>query len=116
MAAKPCGGLLQYQYRQSPTMLQRWVDHVEGWSQLAGSVTFVNYEGLHRDFNGTLTRIADILGQKPGAIRRPTLMSHSSLPWRGEIGNWKRYFTSADEQYFMKHAGHLLERQPDMHR
>jgi len=100
MSALPQGGILQYQHRNSPTMLQRWIDHIESWERASQKTTILTNEELHTNFDETIARLSELLDQKVRQTRRPGLNSHSSLPWKGIIGNWKFYFTAADLDYF----------------
>ena len=101
MQATAAGGITQYQpAQQQITMLQRWVEHVEGWNRLQLPIHFMTYESLHTQFDEQLERLAGILEQPVASSNRPTLESPSSLPWRGSIGSWKEFFTAADASYF----------------
>jgi hypothetical protein len=103
MRATPAGGIMQYQHRRSPTMLQRWIDNTASWSATDLPVAIITYEGLHRDFNAVMARIAGILGKPPVIVARPDLEAPSSLPWKGIVGNWRTYFTDEDIVYFESH-------------
>ena len=103
MRATPAGGILQYQHRRSPTMLQRWIDNTASWGAADLPVTIITYEELYRDFNAVIARIACILGKTPAIVERPGLDAPSSLPWKGIIGNWRGYFTDEDIVYFESH-------------
>jgi len=105
MRATAMGGITQYQATQHEmTMLQRWVAHVEGWHQPGLPVHYVSYEELHTRYDDVLERIAGILEQPAISSARPTLDSPSSLPWRGDTGTWKEFFTEADIKYFDQHT------------
>ena len=101
MRSTAAGGITQYQTKQQHmTMLQRWVEHVEGWTQLDLPIHYVTYEDLHTHYDNMLERIAGILEQPVISSARPTLESPSSLPWKGTIGTWKEFFTKTDREYF----------------
>jgi hypothetical protein len=100
MRAVPCGGLCQYQHQKNPTMLQRWISHIEGWSRAADQVTILTYENLQNNFSAAVDRIAESLKQSTTCLNRPGMDSPSSLPWKGVIGNWKNHFTQSDLEYF----------------
>ena len=97
------GGITQYQADQiEMTMLQRWVEHVDGWTRFRPPVHYVAYEKLHGQYTDTVDRIAGILGQPAVSKDRPTLESPSSLPWRGEVGTWKEFLSESDCEYFAR--------------
>lgn len=100
MEAAPLGGILQYQHKNSDTMLQRLIDHSESWASIPHRVTTITYEKLYLEFDRTVGQIADVLEQEPASTSRPGMDSPSSLPWKGIIGNWKNYFTEKDTNYF----------------
>lgn len=110
MRAVPTGGILQYQSGPCESMLARWVRHVSGWLDAGIGVHPVSYESLHQNFDTALQQIGGVLG-RPGAVfRRPGMDAPSSLPWRGEIGNWRACWQPEDESYFAEHAGALMAR------
>ena len=105
----PSRGLItQYQTSDEPiTMLQRWVDHVEGWNHADLPVHRVSYESLHAQHGEVVDRIAAILGQPPVSRARPGLDAPSNLPWRGKVGTWREFFTAADSDYFERNTKRL---------
>jgi len=108
MRSRPFGGITQYQFDpQSGNMLQRWVEHTEGWKNLAPGIHHISYEELHTGFDTTLDRISDALGQGITRSDRPELTAPSSLPWKGNIGTWKEYFTESDIQYFNRYTQNI---------
>ncbi len=110
LRATPSGGLLQYQEGPVPNMLARWRQHVEGWLAAGNAVHRIAYEGLHGDFDATVARLATILETPVASARRPGLDDPSSLPWRGQVGNWRNAFTAEDAAYFEREAGATLRR------
>lgn len=101
MRANAMGGIAQYQApSHSLTMLERWAEHIGGWAKESTTVHHFSYEELHLKFDATVDRVAEILEQPSIARSRPSLDAPSSLPWRGEIGTWREFFTSDDEKYF----------------
>ena len=111
MRAVPRGGLCQYQHRENPTMLYRWISHIESWRRASDYVTILAYEDLYNNFNATVDRLAHSLGMPHAGMLRPGMDSPSSLPWKGIIGNWKSHFTESDLEYFEAHtAGHDIYR------
>lgn len=108
MRATASGGITQYQPTPaSMTMLERWVSHVEGWNNPAMPVHRIRYEDLHAHYDEVRDSIAGILEQPASSTARPTLDSPSSLPWKGQTGSWKEFFTASDIEYFESHAGHI---------
>ena len=108
MRANATGGITQYQAAQHElTMLRRWVEHVDGWIKNTLPINFVTYEELHSQYTGTVDRISEILEQPAIMKVRPTLQSPSSLPWRGEVGSWKEFFSRSDSEYFADEANQI---------
>ena len=85
-------------------MVQRWDQHVQGWCwPQRDGVFYISYEDLSRDFDGSLVLIGEFLEmQMPEAAIVPPL--RGVHPWRGEIGNWRNYFTGRDEEFFLEHG------------
>ena len=105
MRASATGGITQYQTNNTGmSMLQRWIEHVDGWSKPDLPIHYVTYEELHSHFDDVVERIAGILEQPAISTTRPTLESPSSLPWKGGTGAWKEFFTEADIRYFEQHT------------
>jgi sulfotransferase family protein len=105
MRAPARGSITQYQTSDAPiTMLQRWVDHVAGWSRADFPVHRVSYESLHEQHGKVVDRIATILGEQPISRVRPALDAPSILPWRGKVGTWRDFFTAADSDYFERNT------------
>ena len=101
MRSKAVGGLTQYQYHdKSITMLQRWVEHLEGWNKAAPGVHRVSYEQLYSGFERQMQSIAGLLDEPLAVPKRPGMDAPSSLPWKGGVGAWKEFFNDADEHYF----------------
>lgn len=115
MKATPRGGLCQYQHMENPTMLHRWISHLESWRQAADQVTILSYEDLYNNFSATVYRLATSLNQPTANLNRPGMGSPSSLPWKGVIGNWKNHFTESDLEYFEAQTGsHDIYRYTDV--
>jgi hypothetical protein len=109
MRATSTGRFTQFQATRRPiTMLQRWVEHVEGWNRANLPIHRVSYEALHTQYDNVVNTISEIIGQPPVRMIRPTLDSPSSLPWRGRVGTWKEFFTEADEEYFARNTKRLF--------
>ena len=106
MRAASTGRFTQFQFESHPntTMLERWVDHVEGWNRGGLPIHRVTYEALQSDYDSVVDTIAKALDQPPIARTRPGIDAPSSLPWKGKVGTWREYFTAADERYFERTA------------
>ena len=113
MRATSIGASTQFQAtRRRRTMLRRWVEHVEGWNanRQGLPVKYFAYEALHEQHGQVIDRLADILEEAPVSRDRPGLQSNSVLPWRGEIGTWREFFTEADITYFGRHTKGMRDR------
>lgn len=109
LRAYPSGGIVQYQSVYHLTILDRWIAHVAGWHGMASRVCVVSYENLNQQFDGTMTHLAQHLGETPAqSFVRPGLDAPSSLPWQGKTGTWKEYFTQEDIAYFASKAGEVM--------
>ena len=106
MRAPSTGLFSQFQFEPDPTttMLERWVDHVEGWNRTGLPIHRVTYEGLQTHYDRVLDTIAAAIDQRPIVRTKPALDAPSSLPWQGKVGTWREYFTAADERYFHRTA------------
>jgi hypothetical protein len=75
MAAAPRGAMLRYQSVQAATVLERWVNHVRGWTRMvagnANALT-ITYHDLDRSHAATMQRVLAFLGLPcPPTIVRP---------------------------------------------
>lgn len=72
--AAPMGHLMRYQFRQYPTMLDRWANHVEGWigaAQRASNIHIVRYEDLAGRYDETIAQLGRRFGVAPSRIAPP---------------------------------------------
>lgn len=99
-----------------------WNYHVESWLEEEGVIA-VKYEDLHNDYEKTVSKLLDNLGEKvPKTIKRPgvpknillhrimirlnkmglikKLKSTSVKPGKGSIGRYRNYFTEDDIKFF----------------
>jgi predicted metal-dependent phosphoesterase TrpH len=68
------GQLMRYQFRQYPTMLDRWANHVEHWVGAAGranNIHIVRYEDLAARYDDTIKHLGRRLGMPPSRIVPP---------------------------------------------
>lgn len=73
-SAAPMGQLMRYQFRQYPTMLDRWANHVEHWveaAKRANNIHIVRYEDLAERYDDTIQRLGRRLGMQPSRIVPP---------------------------------------------
>lgn len=72
--APPMGHLMRYQFRQYPTMLDRWANHVEQWvdaAQRGNSIHIVRYEDLAQRYDHTIQELGRRFGMEPSRILPP---------------------------------------------
>jgi Sulfotransferase domain len=86
--AAPMGQLMRYQFRQYPTMLDRWANHVEHWvdaARRANNIHIVRYEDLAERYDDTVKRLGMRLGMPPTRIVPPSrtinVVQAGSLAW-----------------------------------
>ncbi|MGE0385956.1 MAG: sulfotransferase domain-containing protein [Gammaproteobacteria bacterium] len=105
------------------TIYGAWLDHVTGWRRLgpADGVLHVTYEAMRRDPAGTMRRVIEFIGKpvEPGRFERVVEaalfenMKASGLAEqinvgvkrdefmrKGEVGDWKNWFTPAQSALF----------------
>jgi hypothetical protein len=73
--AEPEGHLLRYQMHQRATMLDRWAQHIEGWTAAAENnkrIVLVRYEDLRDSYADMLARFSAIIGQPPRSTTPPS--------------------------------------------
>lgn len=110
MRSMSVGRSTQFQATSRPiTMLRRWAEHVEGWkaNRHGLKVHYTTYESLHERHDQVIGEIADALREAPSSHERPGLAANTVLPWRGEIGTWRAFFSEADRAYFERHTRRL---------
>ena len=95
--AAPMGHLMRYQYRQYPTMLDRWGNHVEAWvgaAQRANNIHIVRYEDLAQRYEDTITRLGRRLGLAPSRIvpppREATVVQAGTMKFAPRAGSDNR--------------------------
>jgi len=115
MRAAPRGGILRYQKEQSPTILHRWQDHIDGWLTAAetaatDNIHLVSYEALSTDFDNTVKRIAHRLGAQVSIPVQPRKGEDSVLPGPGMVGRHREFFTPDDDAFMEEVAGDTMRR------
>lgn len=112
MRCAPRGKLERYQMRDFESMVDRWAEHVRGWSERAPSeVVRVSYEDLLSNFDKTvMAKLAPAFGRAPrdDVLAKPSLESPSVMPWRGRAGTWRQFFDEDDERFFEARAGEVM--------
>lgn len=109
----PCGAMLRYQTSQSETVIDRWVDHVQGWIDLSNKVNsenmlLLNYEILNLKFDFALELLEKFLDKKIQSPIRPDKEKNTVLPGPGIVGNYAKYFTKEDLDFIESKAGDLM--------
>ncbi len=86
--AEPMGQLMRYQFRQYPTMLDRWANHVEHWvdaARRANNIHIVRYEDLAERYDDTIRRLGRRLGLQPRQLVPPSrninVVQAGTLAW-----------------------------------
>lgn len=70
----PMARLMRYQFHQYGSMLDRWANHVRGWTEAAKTsplIHLVRYENLHHDYETAVRDLGARLGMEPARIERP---------------------------------------------
>lgn len=77
-AAEPEGRMMRYQIKQHANLLQRWADHVDGWTQAAATrrhIVVVRYDALKEHYGETMRGFEAFLGPLSGNPVRPNRYS-----------------------------------------
>ncbi|HSV03618.1 MAG TPA: sulfotransferase domain-containing protein [Phenylobacterium sp.] len=108
--SEPMGRLMRLQYRQAPTMLDRWADHVQRWLDAAArspSIHLVRYEDLDGDFAATVDQLGEALGLRPSGLTRPSrsenVVGHGRVPFEPVAGADNRWAVA--ELAMVRHRG-----------
>jgi hypothetical protein len=91
--AAPMGQSMRYQFRQYPSMLERWANNAEHWvdaARRANNIHIVRYEDLAEHFEDTIQRLGRRMGMKPARIAPPSrgenVVAGGALAWSPEQG------------------------------
>lgn len=87
----------------------------------SGRALVVRYEDIHRDLDSSRRRMYEFLGVDPAAAAAPSAESRTaaghgrddprSFFRKGEVGDWRRYFTPDATRWFNEEAGEALAAQ-----
>lgn len=95
--AAPMGQLMRYQFRQYPSMLERWANHVEQWvdaARRANNIHIVRYEDLAQHYDDTITHLGRRLGMTPSRLAPPprdaAVVQAGRVAWAPAPGNDNR--------------------------
>ncbi|XP_075047315.1 sulfotransferase 2B1-like [Mixophyes fleayi] len=117
-------------FLQGNVLYNSWFDHVKGWMQMKDNnkFFFITYEELHEDLRSSVVRICEFLGKDLdesqidlvvkhasfNAMKENKMSNYSVIPQdfmdqtkgsfmrKGITGDWKNYFTVAQNTYFDK--------------
>jgi hypothetical protein len=114
MRAAPWGGMLRYQKKQVPSILERWKVHVQDWIETAdriasGRIILVRYEELHLDFDATVHRIGQRIGRVCAQPVRPDPHLDVVGPGAGGVGVHRDLFGRADSDLISTTVGDLMK-------
>ncbi|MEJ0013749.1 MAG: sulfotransferase domain-containing protein [Bauldia sp.] len=74
-AAEPEGMMMRYQQKQTRSLLHRWANHVDGWTEVAktrgGRLKVVRYDALSSAYERTVVGFDALLGQRTGSLVPP---------------------------------------------
>jgi hypothetical protein len=79
----PMGQLMRLQFRQQGTMLDRWANHVEHWTQPRPHIHVVRYEDLTLRYEETVRSLGTALRIEPRQIVRPS--RHENVVQAGDV-------------------------------
>ena len=115
MRAAPWGGMLRYQKKQVPTVLERWKVHVDEWAEGAdrigpGRIIMVRYDELLLEFDSTMRRIGQQIGRGCQQPCRPDPQVDVVAAHRGVGGTHRELFSRADRDLVSAAVGDTIER------
>lgn len=88
--------------RKPESVVQMWNYHIESWLSIdKKKLFFIHYSDLLNDFERTIMSIADVLNLRPNSkLRKPSKYKNVIMPGSGINGNWMKFFTKKDLDYF----------------
>lgn len=116
---RPLSNYLKHGFSDSPdidSVVARWASHVSGWLAMPG-VIVVRYEQLKTDFRRVLYHICRSVPLLPRLQQKPVELKDavSVLPRTGVVGEWKKYFSDADEEFLEAQAARFGLQRRDWH-
>lgn len=85
------------------TILDQWIYHLESWVYVKEPcVHFVFYEDLVERFEAVVRHLGKILVMENEKIVKPDKAFKVVDPGPGIIGNYKNFFSEADNRYFLR--------------
>jgi hypothetical protein len=115
MRRPPSGAMLRYQKHQAETILERWADHVRGWTidvpeSARRNIIYLRFEDLRLNFQATVADLADRLGLPCQTPRVPDIGHNVVLPGKGAVAAFHNHLDDADLDFVQQRLG------PDMAR
>lgn len=113
LRAQPMGFLMRYQMHQEPTMVHRWMHHVESWLDAADrhpNIHVVSYAALKDDYAATIERIGAFLGVSPRKIEMPPRDQNVILSTQGIDYEQECRLGEEDRMFVRDVAGPLMDR------
>ena len=107
----PSGGMMRYQKVNHQNIVQRWVNHVEGWIKSAQKhprIHLIQYEELNLNFDETLKGIASKLNLELSAIKRPSSTKNVIGSGPAKVGGQRSLLRRDDLAFITEHAGELM--------
>ena len=96
-------------------MLSRWQTHVEGWLNLAErnpkhGISVLCYEELNLEFEATVKKIAQTLGQDREFIQKPQISENVIGSGPGEVGRHREHLDEDDLAFIWDEVGDTMTR------
>lgn len=115
MRRPPSGAMLRYQKHQAETILDRWADHLRGWTidapePLRRNIIYLRFEDLRQNFQATVKDLADRLGLTCPAPRMPSPDRNVVLPGKGVVGGFHDHLDEPDLDFVQQRLGPELTR------
>ena len=114
MRSAPQGAMLRYQKEQMPTVLHRWKSHVEGWvgfgEQIDSKIILIRYEDLNLDFDDTVRKIGEKIGQMTALPKKPGIEENVVAVGKGEVGRHREYLLPEDYEFISDTIGTTMAR------
>ncbi len=110
----PCAAIMRFQKKQEQTVLHRWQSHVNGWLKLAenngNKIIPVRYEDLNLEFEKTVERIGESLGEMKSPPVRPDVDDNVIGSGQGKVDSYKEDMTSEDIEFVISQVGDTMKR------